>query len=65
MQACKLLMTERGALKPRTDIRHWRIVGPMLPGTDSVSNLAGAPAYAVQAESGQAPDLMALNRRLS
>ncbi len=35
-----LPMIERGALWARTGFEHWRVLGPMMPGSDPVTNLA-------------------------
>lgn len=66
VQAGMLPMIERGALWPRTGIAHWRMIGPMLPGTDPVTNLAEALERAVRAEHGDTTrlDLLALRDRL-
>ena len=66
VQAGMLPMIERGALWLRTGIQHWRQVGPMLPGTDPVTNLAEALERALRAEhEGSAlPDLQAVRDRL-
>lgn len=66
VQAGMLPMIERGALWPRTGISHWRIIGPMLPGTDPVTNLAEALERALRAELGGEArfDLQALRDRL-
>lgn len=66
VQAGMLPMIERGALWPRTGIAHWRIVGPMLPGTDPVTNLAEALQRAIRAERGDGVqlDLQTLRDRL-
>lgn len=53
VKAGMLPMIEQGALWARTGFRTWRILGPMMPGSDPMVNLAGAVEAGLVDESDQ------------
>jgi hypothetical protein len=63
VQAGMLPMIERGALWPRTGYATWRVLGPMMPGRDPLTNLSEAIELGLKPDAA-ARDIAGLAARL-